>query len=146
MTHHEHCGTCGRSTAACAECAQEWPDGVPGYLDSGGWHNGPRPTTPEHTTPELTAATKRLDKAQANYDAARARWEAAASAHHSARAAGAQTVLGTDGQLHEIGTVTPAARRVLAEAEESAQAERDAAGEHLVQARMAHRDLQSVTR
>ena|GEM_PF-7033989 len=87
MTDHEHpcCATCGRLTAACPECAQVWPQGSPGYLDSDGWHNGARPTAASRRPPNVARAEEKAERAQAAYDDARAAWQGRASEHYAAR-------------------------------------------------------------
>ena len=145
MTDHEHscCSTCGRLTAACPECRQEWPQGSPGYLDSDGWHNGARPTA-SRRPPNVARAEAKADRAQLAYDAARAEWERCASEHYSARhrsTSEATTVVDNDGRMREIGPIDPAQLTALADAEDAAKIAMDAAGNDLVGKRMEHRNL-----
>lgn len=150
MNEHEHscCGTCGRLTAACPECHQEWPQGSPGYLDPDGWHNGARPTA-SRRPPNVARAEVKADRAQATYDAARAEWQRCASEHYSARhrsTTEATTVIDSDGRMREIGPIDPATLAALAAAEDTAKAAMDAAGSDLVEKRMEHRSLVASSR
>ena len=145
MTDHEHecCSTCGRLTAACPECHQEWPQGTPGYLDSDGWHNGARPTASRRPA-NVTRAEEKADRAQGVYDAARCEWQKCASEHYSARhrsTTEATTVIGNDGRMREIGPIDPATLTALADAEDTAKAALDAAGSDLVEKRREHREV-----
>ena len=145
MADHEHpcCSTCGRLTAACPECAQVWPQGTPGYLDSDGWHNGARPSA-SRRPPNVARAEDKADRAQAAYDAARSEWQRCASEHYSARhrsTTEATTVIGNDGRMREIGPIDPAQLTALANAEDAAKVAMDAAGADLVEARLVHRGL-----
>ena len=145
MTNHDHssCGTCGRLTAACPECRQEWPQGTPGFLDSDGWHSGARPTA-SRRPPNVARAEDKADRAQAVYDAARSEWQKCASEHYSARhrsTTEATTVIGNDGRMREIGPIDPATLTALADAEDAAKAAMGAAGDDLVGKRIEHRNL-----
>jgi len=145
MADHEHpcCSTCGRLTAACSECHQEWPQGIPGYLDSDGWHNGARPPASRRPT-NVTRAEEKADRAQGVYDAARCEWQQCASEHYSARhrsTTEATTVIDNDGRMREIGPIDPAQLTALANAEDAAKVAMDAAGADLVEARLVHRGL-----
>ena len=80
-------------------------------------------------SPELIAATQRVETAQTAYNEARDAWEAAAAELGSAK----QRAFAN----HGIG-VDRAALTALAEAEETARAVMQQAGEHLVQTRQAH--------
>jgi len=150
MTDREHscCGTCGRLTAVCPECRQEWPQGSPGYLDADGWHNGARPTAGRRP-PNVARAEVKADRAQAAYDAALAEWQRCASAHYSGRhrsTVEATTVIDNDGRMREIGPIDPAQLTALANAEDAAKATMDAAGADLVEKRMEHRGLVASSR
>jgi len=150
MNDHEHscCSTCGRLTAACPECHQEWPQGSPGFLDADGWHNGARPTA-SRRAPNVARAEEKADRAQAAYDAARAEWQRCASAHYSGRhrsTTEATTIIANDGTMREIGPVDPATLAALADAEDAAKVAMDAAGANLVEKRMEHRGLVASSR
>ncbi len=53
----------------------------------------------------------------------------------------ATTIVRSDGRMVEIGPIDPATLTALADAEETAKAAMDQAGNDLVAARMAHRNL-----
>lgn len=147
MRNHQHdnCGTCGRTTNACPECAQPYPGGIAGWWDGSSWHTGPRPVeTPRPRA--LVAAERTVQLAQDAYDAADREWQRTASAHHQARQRDARTrqpVVKPDGTMVEVGTVDPAVLHRLDEAEQAAKERRDIAGRDLVAARQ---QLHAATR